>query len=166
LSEKPKVKRSKAVINRIVDYFARHPNQVVTIKMISTSTRIPEERIRNSINSFRYYNRENPNHPSKQIETVIRGNSWRYVVPGLPDASEAPPTTPMNGPVVLSGPFSPQDANSSVGVSVGGYVPKAGAVAPTEAPTPTKRVFEEVGPVAGGFVIQDEDEVLYRATRL
>ena len=75
MSDKSKTKRNKYVINRIVNYFVNHPNQVVTVNMISTSTRIPEGRVRSSINSFRYYHRDDPNHLSKQIETVIRGNS-------------------------------------------------------------------------------------------
>lgn len=47
------------------------------------------------------------------------------------------------------------------------YAPNAAdATAPVTAP-PTKRVFEEVGPVkGGGFVIQDEDGNLYRAEEL
>jgi hypothetical protein len=166
LSDKSKTKRNKDVINRIVDYFAKHPNQVVTIKMISTSTRIPEGRVRDSINSFRYYHRNDPNHLSKQIETVIRGNSWQYVVPGLLGPAESSPTPPMNGPVLPSGPSSPQDTNASIQATVADFVSKVGAVATPEERGQTKHVFEEVGPVAGGFVIQDEDGVLYRATRL
>lgn len=153
MSDKPKTARSRDVINRIVAYFAKHPNQVVTLKMIAASTRLSESRVRNSINSFRYYHREDPDHVSHKIHTVTRGNSWEYRVPGLPTADADSGESSAEAPAPL------QDLGAKVAAS-------ASAVAATEGPPQTKRVFEEVGPVAGGFVIQDEDEVLYRAVRL
>lgn len=151
--------RGKDVITRIVNYFAKHPNQTVTVKMLSSSLRVSEERIRSSINSFRWYHRAEPDHVSKKIETEIRGHAWRYVVPGLPVPDEAPEPA-------LAAP-APQDIVAAVESTVDAPVPEADTVAALEKTvTLTKRVFEEVGPVAGGFVIQDEDGALYRAVRL
>ena len=88
------------------------------------------------------------------------------MVPGLLGSAESSPTSPVNGPVLPSGPSFPQDTNASIQATVADFVSQVGAVAAPEERGQTKHVFKEIGPVAGGFVIQDEDEVLYRATRL
>ena len=159
MSQNPRQARGKDVITRIVNYFAKHPNQTVTVKMLSSSLRVSEERIRNSINSFRWYHRAEPDHVSKKIEVEIRGHAWRYVVPGLPVLDETPEPAPPAPDI--------RDVSSEVKAAVSASVSEVSAVAASEKTvTLTKRVFEEVGPVAGGFVIQDEDGALYRAVRL
>lgn len=168
MSSSPQQSRGKNVITRIVDYFARHPNQVVTVRMLSGSLRVNETTIRNSINSFRHYHRKDPDHVSKQIETVIRGHSWRYVVSGLPASEETSEfSASSNDQAPVEQNSSAQVASSSIQLSTdvltSKLVPIAASVA---ADLPTKRVFEEVGPITGGFVIRDEDDALYRATRL
>lgn len=170
MSEGTKAVRGKNVIGRIVGYFARHPNQVVTVQTLSASMRLSEERIRNSLNSFRHFHRDDPDHVSKRIRTVIRGQSWEYVVPELPVPDESPKS---ESPVRLNSPTpgdrhsSAQAAASSIEVSADALVSKLAPIASSAiAGLPTKRVFEEVGPITGGFVIRDEDDVLYRATRL
>lgn len=162
--------RGKNVIPRIIEYFARHPNQVVTVKMLGTSLRVSEISIRTSLNSYRHYHRADPDHVSKQIQTVIRGHSWCYVVPGLPVpdvASEPASPVMLNGPAPVDSSHSDQGTASSVEVSGDSFVSKPVPIAvATSARSSTRRVFEEVSPVTDGFVIRDEDDVLYRATRL
>jgi hypothetical protein len=170
VSSSPKQSRSKNIINRIVDYFARHPNQVVTVRMLSGSLRVSEGTIRNSINGFRHYHRKDPDHVSKQIETVIRGHSWRYVVSGLPvpeEVSDSESSVWLAGPMPVDRVVTYQSTGSSSEVSADTFTSKSAPIAASAtAGLPTRHVFEEVGPVTGGFVIRDEDDVLYRATRL
>lgn len=135
--DKSRNKRGKNISSRMVNYFLTHPGEVVTVQMLAKSLRVTEKQVRESINATRWTHRENPEHPSRRIQTVVRGSSWRLDDHPGPTESAADP--------------APAPANSAR---------RSTAAA-------SKRIFGEVGLTSDGeYVIEDEDGTLYRAKKL
>lgn len=88
--DNPKRKRAPKIASRIVSYFVKRPGQVITVQDLTKYLKATEIQVRDSINSVRYYRRNDPSHVTQRIETVIRGQSWRYVPEGYQPGDHDP----------------------------------------------------------------------------
>lgn len=145
---------AQTLVGLIRQYFAAHPDEVVTTQQLIDFTGRTEAQVKVGVNNARN------NHPTfrKSLETIVAGSLWRYTPPpgeSTPRPRPQPvksvasteptpvPTSPLPvaSPVVMSSPTSTDDGSA--------------------------RLFEEVGAIGDNqIIIRDGDGVLYRATPL
>lgn len=71
---------------KVLDYLSEHPNQNVTLRQISTATKLSARQIQTAMSSLR-------NRHGVPVTTVLRGNVWRYE-PTVGEATEVPEKSP------------------------------------------------------------------------
>jgi hypothetical protein len=139
---------------KVIHYITERPGQVVWCTEIAEATELTERQCSNAI----YHARRGNETLAEEIQVIVIGNAWRYV----PFRGEPPTTT-----TAIANATAPTVATNARPIDAQPAAERKTRRRAKESKNgDAARLFQEVGPAGDDVIIQDENGVLYRASRL